>query len=65
MTGAVATSDPLGAAAAAFDAIADGFDARFGAWASVAAQRRAVRALLAEAFPVGARVLEIGGGTGE
>jgi len=51
--------------AAAFDAIAERFDARYGAWASVAAQRRPVRAALARAFPRGARVLEIGGGTGE
>jgi SAM-dependent methyltransferase len=55
----------LAAAAHAFDAIAPAFDARFGAWKSVTAQRRAVRAALADALPVGARVLEIGGGTGE
>ena len=54
-----------GAAALAFDAIAERFDERFGEWASVTAQRRQVRAALARAFPVGARVLEIGGGTGE
>lgn len=58
-------SAPLAAAAQAFDAIAPAFDARFGAWKSVAAQRRAVRAALADAFSAGARVLEIGGGTGE
>ena len=52
-------------AALAFDAVADAFDGRFGAWRSVAAQRRAVRAALLAAFPPGARVLEIGGGTGE
>jgi len=52
-------------AALAFDTIAEGFDDRFGAWLSVAAQRRAVRRALLEAFPVGARLLEIGGGTGE
>src|SRR2546430_1648483 len=52
-------------AAAAFDAVAEAFDGRFGAWESVAAQRRAVRAALAQAFPPGARILEIGGGTGE
>ena len=52
------------AAALAFDAIADRFDERFGAWRSVAAQRRAVYAALLRAFPEGARVLEIGGGTG-
>ena len=52
-------------AAAAFDAVADRFDARYGDWKSVAAQRRAVRAALLNAFPRGARVLEIGGGTGQ
>ena len=52
-------------AAAAFDAVADRFDARYGGWKSVAAQRRAVRAALLDAFPRGARVLEIGGGTGQ
>ena len=52
-------------AARAFDAIADVFDHRFGAWMSVAAQRRAVRAELLRAFAVGERVLEIGGGTGD
>lgn len=51
--------------ALAFDAIADVFDGRYGEWRSVAAQRRAVRARLLAAFPAGARVLEIGGGTGE
>jgi ubiquinone/menaquinone biosynthesis C-methylase UbiE len=56
---------PSTAAARAFDAAADSFDERFGAWLSVAAQRRAVRASLEAAFPPGARVLEIGGGTGE
>jgi hypothetical protein len=55
----------LSPAAAAFDSIADIFDDRFSAWLSVAAQRRAVRAALAEAFPEGSRLLEIGGGTGE
>jgi SAM-dependent methyltransferase len=48
----------------AFDAVAARFDARFGEWRSVAAQRRVVRAALAKAFPRGARVLEVGGGTG-
>ena len=52
-------------AARAFDAVAESFDDRFGAWRSVAAQRRAVRAVLLRAFPLGARVLEVGGGTGE
>ena len=55
----------LPAAAAAFDAVADAFDTRFGAWASVAAQRRAVRGALAGSFAPGAHVLELGGGTGE
>ncbi len=55
----------LSAAAQAFDAVAERFDQRYGAWRSVAAQRRAVQAELARAFPIGARVLEIGGGTGE
>lgn len=49
----------------AFDAIADAFDERFRDWASVAAQRRAVRRRLLEAFPEGAHLLELGGGTGE
>lgn len=52
-------------AAQAFDAIAPGFDARFGAWLSVAAQRRAVRSALLSQFPSKGRILEIGGGTGE
>lgn len=49
----------------AFDAIADDFDERYGAWASVAAQRRAVRRELLRVFPAGSRLLELGGGTGE
>jgi ubiquinone/menaquinone biosynthesis C-methylase UbiE len=52
-------------AALAFDAVAPLFDARFGGWLSVAAQRRAVRRALVTALPVGGRVLEVGGGTGE
>jgi SAM-dependent methyltransferase len=52
-------------AARAFDAVAPHFDARFGTWQSVAAQRRAVRRCLVERFPAGGRLLEIGGGTGE
>jgi SAM-dependent methyltransferase len=52
-------------AAAAFDAVAPAFDQRFGGWLSVAAQRRAVRRELLRAFPAGASVLELGGGTGE
>ena len=55
----------LSPAIQAFDAVAARFDTRFGAWRSVAAQRREVRTLLERAFPRGARVLEIGGGTGE
>jgi SAM-dependent methyltransferase len=61
----LAARTPLSPAAEAFDAIAEAFDDRFGSWLSVAAQRRAVRAQLLAAFPHGARVLEIGGGTGE
>jgi SAM-dependent methyltransferase len=56
---------PSSPAAEAFDAIAERFDERFGPWRSVAAQRRAVRWALAQAFPPGARLIEIGGGTGE
>lgn len=56
---------PPSAAAAAFDAIAERFDERFGPWLSVAAQRQSVRRALARAFPAGASLLEIGGGTGE
>jgi len=52
-------------AAAAFDAIAERFDGRYGAWLSVAAQRRAVRSALAAVFPRGSRLIDIGGGTGE
>ena len=52
-------------AALAFDAIAPEFDSRFGAWASVAAQRRSVRAALLREFPACGRILEVGGGTGE
>jgi SAM-dependent methyltransferase len=64
--GNVRTSNlALSAAARAFDAIATGFDARFGAWRSVAAQRQAVRTELLRAFAPGSRVLEIGGGTGD
>ena len=52
-------------AALAFDAIAPQFDARFGAWGSVVAQRRAVRTALLREFPAGGKILELGGGTGE
>ncbi|HEX3754919.1 MAG TPA: class I SAM-dependent methyltransferase [Rhizomicrobium sp.] len=57
--------NPLSPAAGAFNAIASQFDARFSDWHSVAAQRRAVRRALWAALPTGARVLELGGGTGE
>jgi ubiquinone/menaquinone biosynthesis C-methylase UbiE len=56
---------PSNPAALAFDAIAPQFDSRFGSWASVAAQRRAVRAALMRQFLVGDNILEVGGGTGE
>lgn len=55
----------LRAPALAFDAIATEFDQRFGYWRSVAAQRRAVRSALLQAFPEQGQILEIGGGTGE
>jgi SAM-dependent methyltransferase len=55
---------PLRPAALAFDAIAPAFDSRFGAWHSVAAQRRAVHAALISAFPKSGHILELGGGTG-
>jgi SAM-dependent methyltransferase len=58
-------ADSLPTAALAFDAIAPSFDQRYGAWRSVDAQRRAVRHTLLRTFPRGARLLEIGGGTGE
>ena len=54
----------LSAAAQAFDAIADEFDNRFEHWRSVEAQRSAVRRAMIAAFPVGARLVEVGGGTG-
>jgi ubiquinone/menaquinone biosynthesis C-methylase UbiE len=55
----------LAPAAQAFEGIAADFDARFGQWRSVEAQRRAIRAALLNAFPPGARLIEAGGGTGE
>src|SRR6188768_3029694 len=58
---AAATLLPAGAA---FDAVADRFDALFDPWLSVAAQRAAVREELLAAFPEGSHLLEIGGGTG-
>lgn len=60
----IADAIDLTPAGAAFDAAAETFDARFGPWRSVDAQRRVVRAALLRAFPKGARLLEIGGGTG-
>lgn len=51
--------------ALAFEAMAPRFDARFSAWLSVSAQRRAVRSALLETFPARGRILELGGGTGE
>lgn len=59
------TPAQLSPAARAFDTIAPVFDQRFDPWLSVASQRRAVRTALAEAFPPGARVIDIGGGTAE
>jgi ubiquinone/menaquinone biosynthesis C-methylase UbiE len=49
----------------AFDETASRFDERFGAWASVAAQRHAVRRYLTRVFEPGASLLELGAGTGE
>jgi ubiquinone/menaquinone biosynthesis C-methylase UbiE len=51
-------------AGAAFDAVAESFDARFDKWLSVELQRNAVREELLRAFPRGSKLLEIGGGTG-
>jgi len=62
---AQAVTPSLRPAAVAFDAVAPGFDERFGAWRSVAAQRGAVRTALLRAFPARGRILELGGGTGE
>jgi SAM-dependent methyltransferase len=58
-------NSPLRPAVLAFDAAAPTFDSRFGAWSSVAAQRRAVRSALLRRFPPSGRLLEVGGGTGE
>jgi ubiquinone/menaquinone biosynthesis C-methylase UbiE len=64
--GQASLSEPsLPPAAAAFDAIAERFDGRYGPWLSVAAQRRAVHSALAATFPRGSRLLDVGGGTGE
>jgi ubiquinone/menaquinone biosynthesis C-methylase UbiE len=52
-------------AVAAFDAVAERFDDRFGNWLSVAAQRRAVRNYLLSCFPANAHLLELAGGTAE
>ncbi len=66
MTNVAAGFSPaLPAAVRAFDATAQVFDERFGNWASVAAQRRAVQRQLLLTFPPGALLLELGGGTGE
>lgn len=59
------TRPDLPPAVRAFDRTADRFDERFGEWRSVTAQRRAVRRHLVEAFPPGARLLELAGGTGD
>lgn len=56
--------DQTPAAVRAFGDVAARFDERFGAWRSVAAQRRAVRRELLRAFRPGASLLELGGGTG-
>ena len=55
----------LAPAAEAFDSIAGAFDARYGQWRSVAAQRAAVRSSLVQSFPRDSQLLELGGGTGE
>jgi SAM-dependent methyltransferase len=55
----------LSPAVAAFDAVAERFDSRFGEWRSVAAQRGAVQRYLLDVFPAGARLLELAGGTAE
>jgi SAM-dependent methyltransferase len=52
-------------AVSAFDGVAAEFDQRYSAGLSVQAQRRAVRRQLLAAFPPGALVLELGGGTGD
>ena len=59
------TTNALPPAVRAFDALAPVFDERFGAWKSVAAQRRAVRRALLAGFSKDARLIELGGGTGE
>jgi ubiquinone/menaquinone biosynthesis C-methylase UbiE len=63
--GGRAMTAQLSSATIAFDDVAPEFDARFGKWNSVAAQRRAVRAVLLREFPRAGRILELGGGTGE
>lgn len=54
---------PLPSAIRAFDVTAPHFDERFGAWRSVAAQRRAVRRYLTGTFPPESRLLELGAGS--
>jgi SAM-dependent methyltransferase len=61
----VASAASRAAAIIAFGAAAATFDERFSEWASVAAQRNAVRRHLLRVFPPGARLVELGGGTGE
>jgi SAM-dependent methyltransferase len=56
---------PVPPAVAAFDLMAERFDERFGEWASVAAQRNAVRRHLLATFPPASHLLELAGGTGE
>ncbi|HEX4664845.1 MAG TPA: methyltransferase domain-containing protein [Terriglobales bacterium] len=53
------------AAAKAFDGVADSYDALFTHSVIGRAQRRQVWAKLLDAFPVGARILELNCGTGE
>src|SRR5687768_14379860 len=55
----------LPAAVAAFDAVAERFDERFGEWRSVAAQRRAVRRHVLKTFRASSHLLELAGGTAE
>jgi ubiquinone/menaquinone biosynthesis C-methylase UbiE len=59
------TFTALDPAALAFDSIANEFDERFTPWRSVEAQRLVIRGELIQAFPLGSRLLEVGGGTGE
>lgn len=65
MTDRANRTSMLPPAVRAFDLTADRFDQRFGPWLSVAAQRRAVRRYLLDAFAPGYRLLELGAGTAE